>query len=144
MRFFKRNFQSDADTLLVAVHYFSSVVLIEAVAKNLDGRFDVGAFTQPNPIYPGGYSQVAYDEVSLSLDGEELVSRKPFCMKDVGRGPVRFAFYLHFYDDKLPLAGAMVQSHVHRFKIQRDADMPANAGSVSALRLTTLHGSGRR
>lgn len=84
-------------------HHFSCVVLIEAIAKDLDDRFDVGAFTQSNPNYPGGYSQVAYDEALLSLDGEVLISRKPFCMRNVGSGPVRFAFYLHFYDEALPL-----------------------------------------
>lgn len=84
-------------------HHFSCVVLIEAIAKDLDDRFDVGAFTQPNPNYPGGYSQVAYDEALLSLDGERLISRKPFCMKNFGSGPVRCAFYLHFYDEGLPL-----------------------------------------
>ncbi len=86
--------------------HFSSVVLIEAVACDLDERFDVGKFTQPNPNYPGGYPQVAYDEAILSFDGEEMIARKISCMRNVGRGPVRFAFYLHFYDERLPLSWA--------------------------------------
>jgi hypothetical protein len=84
-------------------HHFSSVVLVEAVARNLDDRFNMGDFTQRIPAYPGGSAQVAYDEAVLSQDGGTLLARTISCMRKVGTGPVRFAYYLHFYDGTLPL-----------------------------------------
>lgn len=83
--------------------HFSSVVLIELLVRDVDSRFDVGDFTQPNPKYPFNSPQVAYDEALLSLDGEELLERQILCVQKRGAGPLRFAFYLHYYDEALPL-----------------------------------------
>lgn len=81
--------------------HFSSVVLIEAVVDDPDERFSVDHFTQPNPAYPRGASQVAWDEALLSTDGETLLARSMGCVK--GKGPLRFAFYMHYWDVQLPL-----------------------------------------
>jgi hypothetical protein len=81
--------------------HFSSVVLIEAVVTDTDERFNVADFTQPNPDYPHGAAQVPWDEGLLSSDGEVLVARKIDCVKR--HGPLRFAFYLHYWNPELPL-----------------------------------------
>lgn len=83
--------------------HFSSVVLIEVIVRDVDHRFSVGDFTQRNPDYPFNSPQVAYDEALLSLDGEELLDRRISCVEKTGPGPLRFAFYLHYYDGTLPL-----------------------------------------
>lgn len=84
-------------------NHFSSVVLIEVIVRGVDHRFSVGDFTQPNPDYPFNSPQVAYDEALLSLDGEELLDRRISCVEKRGAGPLRLAFYLHYYDEALPL-----------------------------------------
>jgi|SRR6516162_6270172 hypothetical protein len=81
--------------------HFSSVVLIEAVASEIDERFSLSDFTQPNSDYPGGDPQVPWDEGLLSSDGEVLMARKLGCV--IGRGPLRFAFYIHYWNPELPL-----------------------------------------
>ena len=46
--------------------------------------------------------QCAYDEATaFSADGELLIDRRMNCV--VGTGPLRFAFYLHFYNPERPL-----------------------------------------
>jgi hypothetical protein len=81
--------------------HFSSVVLVEAVAADIDERFSLSDFTQPNPAYPHGAAQVPWDEGLLSSDGEVLLSRTINCVK--GNGPLRFAFYMHYWNAELPL-----------------------------------------
>jgi hypothetical protein len=81
--------------------HFSFVVLIEVIVTDIDERFDIGHFRQPRLVK--GSEQVAYDEALLSLDGEEVIARDIFCLRGRGNGPHRLAFYLHYYDPKLPL-----------------------------------------
>ena len=81
--------------------HFSSVVLIEAVASDFDERFNLSHFTQPNPAYPHGTAQAPWDEGLLSNDGEVLSARKINCVR--GHGPLRFAFYMHYWNPQLPL-----------------------------------------
>ncbi len=83
--------------------HFSSVVLIEAVVRDLDEQFNVVDFTQPGAKSPFNSPQVAYDEVLLSMYGETLLARAIDCVQNRGHGPLRFAFYLHFYNEILPL-----------------------------------------
>jgi hypothetical protein len=81
--------------------HFRSVVLIEAVVSVADEPFSLSDFTQPNPHYPGGDPQVPWDEGLLSPNGEILLARTINCVK--GDGPLRFAFYMHYWDPQLPL-----------------------------------------
>ncbi len=81
--------------------HFSSVVLIEVVGEAAGDQFSLDGITQPNPAYPHGSPQAAWDEGLLSSDGEILLARKINCVR--GRGPLRFAFYMHYWDPQLPL-----------------------------------------
>lgn len=97
--------------------HFSSVVLIEAVVSNCDSAFSLDEFKQPRPMLPNlaihphpaglngippeGSFQAPWDEGLLSSDGEHLLARKMGCVKGPGR--VRFAFYLHYWDEAFPL-----------------------------------------
>lgn len=82
--------------------HFDSLVLIEAVVEQIDGRFKMGELGQPyiRGDYPNNF-QCAYDEALLSSDGNTVIGRSSHCVK--GEGPLRFAFYLHFYDANRPL-----------------------------------------
>jgi hypothetical protein len=82
-------------------HHFSSVVLIEAVLSEAEEQFSLFDFTQPNPAYPHGVAQAPWDEGLLSSDGEVLLARKINCVK--GHGPLRFVFYMHYWNPELPL-----------------------------------------
>jgi hypothetical protein len=81
--------------------HFSSVVLIEAIAYYTDSSFNLHDFTQPNALYPHNSAQAAWDECLLSLDGESVLARGINCVK--GSGPLRFAFYLHYWAENLSL-----------------------------------------
>ena len=81
--------------------HFSSVVLIEAIGEAVEERFSLDDITQPNPAYPHNSPQAAWDEGLLSSDGETLLARKINCVK--GTGPLRLAFYMHYWDAQLPL-----------------------------------------
>ncbi len=76
--------------------HFSNVVLIEAIAEAEGGLVDLISITQAN-----GCNQAPWDEGLLSQDGNELLARKLNCVK--GSDLLRFAFYIHFYDECLPL-----------------------------------------
>ena len=82
--------------------HFQNLVLIEAVVSNLDGKLQMKDLGQPmeDTRYPPNF-QCAYDEALLSADGNTLIDRRMNCVH--GTGPLRFAFYLHFYDSKRPL-----------------------------------------
>ena len=62
----------------------------------------MGEMGQPYTLgdYPDHF-QCGYDEALLSSDGESVIERSMGCVK--GEGPLRFAFYLHFYDPNRPL-----------------------------------------
>jgi hypothetical protein len=81
--------------------HFSSVVLIEAIIHSEGELFSLGDFTQPNAAYRRVSPQAPWDEGMLSADGETLISRRINCVK--GNGPLRFAFYMHYWDASLPL-----------------------------------------
>jgi hypothetical protein len=82
--------------------HFKNLVLIEALAEQIDDRFKMGEMGQPYTLgdYPDHF-QCGYDEALLSSDGESVIERSMGCVK--GEGPLRFAFYLHFYDPNRPL-----------------------------------------
>jgi hypothetical protein len=81
--------------------HFSSVVLVEAVVDADSEQFNLIDFTQPNPAHPRVCLQVPWDEGLLSPDGETLLSRRIGCVE--GNGPLRFAFYMHYWNTELPL-----------------------------------------
>jgi|SRR5689334_8047336 hypothetical protein len=82
--------------------HFKDLVLIEAVVEQFDDRFKISEMGQPytRGDYPGHF-QCAYDEALLSSDGKSVIDRSMRCVK--GEGPLRFAFFLHFYDASRPL-----------------------------------------
>lgn len=98
-------------------YHFSSVVLIEALARNCSGSFSLDDMKQPRPwrpneaihphpfgldgIPPGGSFQAPWDEGLLSPDGERVLARSIGCVK--GQGTLRFAFYIHYWDEEFPL-----------------------------------------
>ena|SRR5690349_19617682 len=89
--------------------HFRDLVLIEAVVEQIDGRFKMGDLGQP--YTRGDYKdhfQCAYDEALLSSDGKIVIERSMNCVK--GSGPLRFAFYLHFYDASRPLESSYGQT----------------------------------
>jgi hypothetical protein len=88
---------SDDDTK----EHFDGLVLLELLAEDLDERFDFNEFAQAHLSGDPGRAMAPYDEGLLSLDGETLLSREMGCI--TGPGPVRFAFYLHYYDPARPL-----------------------------------------
>jgi len=81
--------------------HFSSVVLIEALVDAAGKPLNLAKFTQPNPAYPHNSSQVPWDEALLSADAETLTARRIGCVK--GDGLLRFAFYIHYWNPRLPL-----------------------------------------
>lgn len=82
--------------------HFERLVLIEAVATNVDNKFKLKDFGQilSHPMFQPHF-QCAYDEALLSADGNSLIARRMNCV--YGTGSLRFAFYLHFYDPDRPL-----------------------------------------
>jgi hypothetical protein len=82
--------------------HFENLVLVEAVVEQVDDRFKMIETGQPYQLgnYPDHF-QCAYDEALLSSDGNTVIERSMNCVK--GEGPLRFAFYLHFYDADRPL-----------------------------------------
>jgi hypothetical protein len=81
--------------------HFDGLVLIEVRAENLDDRFNFNDFGQAHVSGDPNRAMAPYDEGLLSLDGETLLSREMGCV--IGHSPVRFAFYLHYYDPARPL-----------------------------------------
>jgi len=71
----------------------ASIVLIELLITNPTEEFDVGNFTQPDS------DQAPYDEAFLSIDGTRILSRDEKPPGD----KLRLAFFLHYFDPKLPL-----------------------------------------
>jgi len=82
--------------------HFKNLVLIEAVVEQIDDGFKMGEMGQTYILgdYPDHF-QCAYDEALLSSEGESVIERSMRCVK--GEGPLRFTFYLHFYDANRPL-----------------------------------------
>ena len=77
-----------------------SLVLIEVIVRNRDGRFDAGDFTQDVPSDTS--SQVAYGEEYLTLEGNSVIETPP-TQPPEGQ-TLRLAFYLHDWDANKPLA----------------------------------------
>jgi len=78
-----------------------SMVLIEVLVRDIDSRFDIGAFTQPQVGVPRDNWQVAWAEAYLSEDGEKLLSKR-------WSGPpkansFRVAFFMQYWDTAGPL-----------------------------------------
>ena len=84
---------SDEDTR----EHFDGLVLIEAILDDPGGTFKPEHVGQQ---YQNSL-QCMYDEAVLSPDGESLIRRDIQCLK--ATGPLRIAFYLHFYDPRRPI-----------------------------------------
>jgi hypothetical protein len=83
----------------------ANAVFVEALVRNPDDQFDVADFSQPDPAVAEGLSQVAWNEVYLSEDGETALSHES--MPRVPASPVfRIVFVLHFWKPHLPLASS--------------------------------------
>ena len=82
--------------------HFKDLVLIEGLVEHIDARFKMNELGQlyTRDDYPNNF-QCAYDEALLSLDGKAVIERSMHCVR--GSGPLRFAFYLHFYHANRPL-----------------------------------------
>jgi hypothetical protein len=82
--------------------HLKDLVLIEAQVEGADDKFSLADMGQ-NVVLEGfpEHFQCAYDEALLSADGNSVIKRDINCVK--GTGPLRFAFYLHFYDLSRPL-----------------------------------------
>ena len=82
--------------------HFKNLVLIEALMEQIDDRFKMSEMGQPyTPREYPDHFQCSYDEALLSSDGKTVIERSMNCVK--GEGPLRFAFYLHYYDADRPL-----------------------------------------
>ena len=78
-----------------------SAVLIEAIIRNRDERFDVGHFSQRVEDVPRANWQVAWAEAFLTIDGMSLAVER---RKDPpATGDLRLAFFIHFWDSRKPL-----------------------------------------
>ena len=83
--------------------FFESIALVEVLVHNRDKRFRVGDFTQrvgPGPTRDDW--QVAWADAYLTPDGDALAAER--WGRDVPRGDLRVAFFLHFWDDTRLLA----------------------------------------
>jgi hypothetical protein len=81
--------------------HFEKLVLIEAIADELREPLRLDELGQEVIFGSLRSFQCAYDEALLTTDGEAVIQREFGCVK--GTGPLRFAFYLHFYDPERPL-----------------------------------------
>jgi len=112
--------------------HFDKLVLIEAVADEIDGPFDFEKFGQMQLEFPDDprRMQVGYDEGLLSSDGETLIQRDMHCVN--GTGPLRFAAYLHLYDPSRPLlwqGGEVTSPPIQEVPVRLQMLMPYNACS---------------
>jgi len=81
--------------------FIESVVLIEALVRHPDGRFDAGDFTQRLDGVARDSWQAAYAEAFLAPDGTSLAADQE--SSDAPEGDIRIAFFLHFWDATKPL-----------------------------------------
>ena len=81
--------------------HFDKLVLIEGVIDHIDERFKTIELGQPSLTGDPNRFMCAYDEALLSSDGNSVLAREMGCIS--GAGPLRFAFYLHYYDPDRPL-----------------------------------------
>ena len=79
----------------------SSIVMVEAIVRHRDDRFDVGQFSQRQDAVPEGNSQVAWAEAYLTPDGEALLVER--WSEPPQSGDLRVGFFLHFWQSDRPL-----------------------------------------
>jgi hypothetical protein len=79
----------------------SSIVLVEALVKNRDGRFNVSDFTQPIDGSPREDWQAAWAEAYLDPDGESLMVER--LTEPPTTEIFRVAFFLHYWQPLTPL-----------------------------------------
>ncbi|ARU59945.1 hypothetical protein CBW65_01875 [Tumebacillus avium] len=78
------------------------LLLVEVLVDAKPSVFDAGEFTQEDERLPKESWQVAYDELYLNADGNELIGdfmRKP----EVDTVPARLVFFMYFLDVRKPL-----------------------------------------
>jgi hypothetical protein len=78
-----------------------SVVLVEALVRDRDNRFDVSDFTQAQVGIARDHWQVAWAEAYLSLDGTALAVERWSPAPE--SGDLRIAFFIHGWDPMSPL-----------------------------------------
>jgi hypothetical protein len=78
-----------------------STVLVEALVRGRDERFDVGHFTQPQDGVPRENWQAPWAEAFLSEDGERLLVDR--WGPPPGAGDFRVAFFMHWWIPEAPL-----------------------------------------
>jgi hypothetical protein len=113
-------------------NHFEKLVLIEAIVDGLTEPFDMSEFGQIGTLSSDQplSMQVGYDEGLLSADGESLIERQMDCV--TGTGALRFAVYLHEYDQQQPLqwqAGLVACPPVQDAPVRLMMLMPYNACS---------------
>lgn len=79
----------------------SSVILVEAIVRDRDDRFDVSQFTQPQDGISEGYWQCAWAEAYLTDDGKRLLVER--WADPPKEGDLRLAFFLHSWQPSRPL-----------------------------------------
>lgn len=93
----------------------ANIVLVEALVRNRDKRFDVGDFVQPQEGIPRENWQAAWAEAYLTIDGKKLlVERWTNTPKDKY---FRVAFFIHQWSSDKPLLtsyGEVVCPHVEK------------------------------
>jgi hypothetical protein len=79
----------------------SSIVLVEAIVRNRDDRFDIGQFTQPQDGVPQQNWQVPWAEAYLTPDGQALAVDR--WSDPPASGNLRVAFFMHLWQPDKPL-----------------------------------------
>jgi len=80
---------------------FGKLVLVEGIIDHVDERFKTSEFGHSSLTGNPSRFMCAYDEALTSSGGKLLLAREMNFIR--GTGPLRFAFYLHFYDPDRPL-----------------------------------------
>lgn len=78
-----------------------AAVLVEALVRNRDKRFDVGDFTQPQDRVARENWQVAWAEAYLAEDGEGLLVER--WGDPPNADSFRVAFFIHYWNPAKPL-----------------------------------------
>jgi len=81
---------------------FSGVAQVEVRVENPDEHFNVGDFQQIDPSLPKTRWQVAWSEVFLSPDGEQLLGQYHFNERPA-ESVYRVAFFIHAWRHQLGL-----------------------------------------
>jgi len=80
----------------------STAVVVDALVRNLDERFDVIDFVQADPSKPESEWQVAWNETYLTADGNKILDERfPDRLPTIAE--FRIVFVIHLWKPSLPL-----------------------------------------